>query len=98
MKEIRKTDIFAKWIDGLQDIRARARILVRIERLAAGNPGDVRPVGEGVSEMRIDYGPGYRVYFKKIRQRVIILLSGGDKKSQSKDIQIALRLSRNLEE
>ena len=58
MIEIRKTDVFAKWLDGLDDIRARARILVRIERLAAGNPGDVRPVGEGVSELRIDYGPG----------------------------------------
>ncbi len=98
MIEIRKTDIFAKWIDGLQDIRARARILVRIERLAAGNPGDVKPVGEGVSEMRIDYGPGYRVYFKKLRQKVVILLAGGDKKSQSKDIKTALRLSRNLGE
>ena len=63
MVEIRKTEVFAKWIDELQDIRARARILVRIERLAAGNTGDVRPVGEGVSEIRIDYGPGYRVYF-----------------------------------
>ena len=96
MIEIRKTDAFAKWIDGLQDIRARARVLVRIERLAAGNPGDVKPVGEGVSEMRIDYGPGYRVYFKKIGQKVVILLAGGDKKSQSKDIKTAIRLSRNL--
>jgi len=96
MIEIRKTDVFAKWIDGLQDIRARARILVRIERLAAGNPGDVKPVGEGVSEMRIDYGPGYRVYFKKIGQKIVILLAGGDKNSQSKDIKNALRLSRNL--
>ena len=61
--EIRKTNHFAKWIDGLQDIRARARIQARIERLAIGNPGDVKPVGEGISEMRIDYGPGYRVYF-----------------------------------
>ena len=83
-------------IDGLQDIRARARILVRIERLAAGNPGDVKPVGEGVSELRIDYGPGYRVYFRNIGQKVIILLAGGDKKSQSKDIKTALRLSRDL--
>ena len=65
MVEIRKTEIFAKWIDGLQDLRARARILVRIERLASGNPGDVRAVGEGVSELRIDYGSGYRVYYKK---------------------------------
>jgi putative addiction module killer protein len=96
MIEIRKTDAFAKWIDGLQDIRARARILVRIERLAAGNPGDVKPIGEGVSEMRIDYGPGYRVYFKKIGQKIVILLAGGDKNSQSKDIKTTLRLSRNL--
>jgi len=96
MIEIRKSEAFAKWIDGLQDIRARARILVRIERLAAGNPGDVKPVGEGVSELRIDYGPGYRVYFKKMGQKVIILLAGGDKKSQSKDIKTALRLSHNL--
>ena len=96
MIEIRKTDTFANWIDGLHDIRARARILVRIERLATGNPGDVKPVGEGVSEMRIDYGPGYQVYFKKIGQKVVILLSVGDKKSQSRDIKTALRLSRNL--
>jgi len=96
MIEVRKTETFAKWIDGLQDIRARARILVRIERLVAGNPGNVKPVGEGVSELRIDYGPGYRVYFKKVGQKVIILLVGGDKKSQSKDIKTALRLSHNL--
>ena len=96
MIEIRKTDTFAKWIDGLQDIRARARILVRIERLAAGNPGDVKPVSEGVSEMRIDYGPGYRVYFKKIGKKMVMLLAGGDKSNQSKDIKTALRLSRNL--
>ena len=76
--EIRKTEIFAKWLDGLHDIRARARILVRIERLAAGNPGDVKSVGEGVSELRIDYGPGYRVYYKKQGQKVVILLAGGD--------------------
>ena len=65
MIEIRKTEVYAKWLDGLPDIQARARILVRVERLAAGNPGDVKPVGEGVSELRIDYGPGYRVYYKK---------------------------------
>ena len=96
MIEIRKTENFAKWIDGLNDIRARARILVRIERLAAGNPGDVKAVGEGVSELRIDYGPGYRVYFRKIGQKVIILLAGGDKNTQSEDIKTAKRLSRNL--
>jgi len=72
MIEIRKTEIFAKWLDGLHDIRARARILVQIERLTAGNPGDVKPVGEGVSELRIDYGPGYRVYYKKHGQKVVI--------------------------
>jgi len=96
MVEIRETETFSKWIDGLQDISARARILVRIERLATGNPGDVKPVGEGVSELRINYGSGYRVYFRKIGQKVIILLAGGDKSSQSKDIKTALRLSRNL--
>ena len=96
MIEVRKTEIFAKWIDGLHDIRARARILARIERLASGNPGDVKPVGEGVSELRINYGPGYRVYYKKQGQKVVILLAGGDKSTQAKDIKAALRLSRNL--
>lgn len=96
MLEIRKTDVFARWLDGLRDIRARARVQVRIERLAAENPGDVQPVGEGVSELRIDYGPGYRVYFKRIGREVIILLAGGDKRTQSADIKTALRLARNL--
>lgn len=96
MIEIRKTENFIKWIDGLRDIPARARILVRIERLATGNPGDVKPVGEGVSELRIDYGPGYRVYYKKQGQKVIILLAGGDKHTQAKDIKTALRLAQNL--
>ena len=96
MAEVRKTDVFAKWLDEIQDIRARARILVRIERLSSGNPGDVKPVGEGVSELRIDYGPGYRVYYKKQGQTVIILLAGGDKDSQTKDIKTALRFARNL--
>ena len=96
MVEVRKTETFAKWLDALKDIRARARILVRIERLAAGNPGDVKPVGGGVSELRIDYGPGYRVYYKKHGQKMIILLAGGDKSTQTKDIKTALRLARNL--
>lgn len=96
MMEIRKTEHFAKWIDSLQDIRARARIQARIERLALGNPGDVKPVGEGVSEMRIDHGPGYRVYFIQHKRTVIILLAGGDKSTQAKDIKTALRLARNL--
>ena len=96
MIEIRKTETFAKWLDGLHDIRARARIQARIERLAGGNPGDVKAVGEGVSELRIDYGPGYRVYYKKRGQKVVILLAGGDKRTQAKDIKTALRLSQNL--
>ena len=96
MVEIRKTETFAKWLDGLDDIRARARILVRIERLAAGNPGDVKPVGEGVSELRIDYGPGYRVYYKKQGRSLVILLAGGDKRTQSRNIKTALHLARNL--
>lgn len=96
MLEIRKTDIYAQWIDGLRDLQARARIQVRIERLGAGNPGDVKAVGDGISELRIDYGPGYRVYFTKRGREVVILLAGGDKSTQSADIKIALRLARNL--
>lgn len=96
MIEIRKTEVYAQWLDGLRDIHARARILVRIERLAAGNAGDAKPVGEGVSELRIDYGPGYRVYFTKRGREVVILLAGGDKSTQASDIKTALRLARNL--
>lgn len=96
MLAIRKTEVFARWLDGLRDLRARARVQVRIERLAVGNAGDFRPVGEGVSEMRIDYGPGYRVYFKKIGSEIVILLAGGDKRTQPADIKTALRLARNL--
>ena len=94
--EIRKTDVYAKWIDGLRDIRARARIEVRVERLAAGNAGDVKSVGENVSELRINYGPGYRVYYTQRGSEMIILLAGGDKSSQARDIKSALRLARNL--
>ncbi len=94
--EIRKTDVYAKWLDGLRDIRARACVLARVERLAAGNAGDVEPVGEGVSELRINYGPGYRVYYKQQGRELVILLAGGDKGRQSKDIKTALRLARNL--
>ena len=98
MIEIRKTDVFARWLDDLADLRARARIQARIERLASGNPGDVKPAGEGVSELRVDYGPGYRVYFKRRDQRLIILLAGGDKGSQARDIKKAQRLARDLAE
>ena len=94
--DFRKTEAFSTWIDGLRDIGARARIQARLERLAFGNPGDVKPVGEGISEMRIDYGPGYRVYYKRQGQDLVILLAGGDKSSQSKDIMKALQLARNL--
>jgi putative addiction module killer protein len=94
--EIRKTDAYAQWLDGLRDMHARARVLARVERLAAGNPGDVKPVSEGVSELKIDYGPGYRVYFTMRGRTLIILLAGGDKRTQSSDIKTALRLARNL--
>ncbi len=97
MIEMRKTDVFAGWLDGLDDLRARARIMARIERLATGNPGDVKPVGEGVSELRIDYGPGYRVYYKQFGRCVVILLAGGDKGTQARDIKTALRLAKNLQ-
>jgi len=96
MIEIRKTEVFAKWLDGLRDLRGRARIQAQIERLASGNPGDVKPVGEGVSELRIDYGPGYRVYYTQRGRELVILLAGGDKRTQANDIKTALRLSRNL--
>ena len=96
MWEIRKTLVFAAWLDGLHDLRGRARVQARIERLAAGNPGDAKPVGEGVSELRIDSGPGYRVYFARRGRELVILLAGGAKSTQAKDIQTALRLARSL--
>ena len=94
--EIRKTAIFAHWLDGLRNLQARARIQARIERLAAGNPGDSKPVGEGVSELRIDHGPGYRVYFTRHGREVVVLLPGGSKRTQTADIKTALQLARNL--
>ena len=96
MYEIRKTETYVRWLDGLRDIRARAKVLARVERLAAGNPGDVSPVGEGVSELRIDYGPGYRVYYTMRGRKMILLLAGGDKRTQAADIKKALSLARNL--
>ena len=96
MLEVRKTDTYAKWLDGLRDIHARARVQARVERLAAGNSGDVKPVGEGVSELRIDYGPGYRVYYTMRGRTLIILLAGGDKRTQAANIKTALRLAHNL--
>lgn len=96
MIEIRQTDAYSRWFNDLRDRQARARINVRIRRLSLGNPGDVKPVGEGVSEMRIDYGPGYRVYFAQSSQTLVILLAGGDKRTQSEDIKTALKLAREL--
>ena len=98
MIEVRQTGVFSKWLVELRDIRARARIQARIDRLELGNVGDVKPVGEGVSEMRIDYGPGYRVYFIQRGTQLIILLAGGDKKSQSKDIRMARDLAKKVGE
>ena len=98
MIEVRQTDLYARWFEGLRDGQARARILVRIRRLSLGNAGDVRPVGEGVSELRIDYGPGYRVYFVSRRQSLIVLLAGGDKRTQASDIRTAHSLARGLQE
>ncbi len=96
MVEISQTELYSRWFDGLRDLRARSRIDIRIRRLSLGNPGDVRPVGEGVSELRIDYGPGYRVYFLKRGASLIILLAGGDKRTQDQDIQKAIRMARAL--
>lgn len=98
MYEIRRTDTFSKWLDRLRDARARVRVLSRLTRAEDGNLGDTKPVGESVSEMRIDYGPGYRIYFTKQRKTIIVLLVGGDKSSQEQDIRRAIQLARDLEE
>ena len=94
--ELRETTIFSEWLESLSDKVTRTRVQARILRLKSGNAGDVKSVGEGVSEMRIHHGPGYRVYFVKKGSELIILLAGGDKSSQSKDIRKALNLARNL--
>lgn len=96
MIEVRQTLGFDRWLRNLRDPAARDRIFVRIRRLSLGNPGDVRPVGDGVSEMRIDWGPGDRVYFVGQGDRTVILLSGGDKRSQQADIAAAIALARQL--
>jgi putative addiction module killer protein len=98
MFEVRQTERFVQWLAGLRDLKARAKVQVRIERLIGGNPGDVKPVRAGVSELRINYGPGYRVYYMQRGTELIILLSGGDKSSQAKDIDEALLLADNLTE
>lgn len=96
MIEIRETQEFSTWLESLRDARARTRVQARILRLRYGNPGDVKPVGEGVSEIRIDYGPGYRVYYVKRGALLVILLAGGAKPTQDKDIKTALKLARML--
>lgn len=96
MIEIRQTEHYADWFARLRDRQARARIDARIRRLSLGNPGDVKPVGAGVSELRIDYGPGYRIYFARRGQSLVILLAGGDKHSQHRDIELAIRFAHEL--
>jgi len=98
MKEIRKSDVFIKWLNKLRDDRAVARINKRIRRLAMGNPGDVEPAGAGISEMREDYGPGYRVYYKETKKKIIILLCGGNKHTQQADIANARKIAGLYEE
>lgn len=96
MLEIRETQVYARWFSSLRDRWAKARIDTRIRRLSLGNPGDVKPVGAGVSELRIDYGPGYRVYFIQRESAVIVLLAGGDKRTQTQDIKQAIELAKDL--
>lgn len=97
MIEIRETETFSGWLRGLRDAQARARIAARVRRLAFGNPGDVKPVGEGISELRIHYGPGYRAYYNQRGTVLIVLLCGGDKSTQDKDIETAKRLAKETE-
>ena len=98
MNELRQTEIFRKWRMKLKDERARVLIASRLDRLAFGNAGDVKPVGQGVSELRIDHGPGYRVYFQKRENTIILLLCGGDKRTQDRDIEMAKRLAAEWSE
>ncbi|ATH78274.1 type II toxin-antitoxin system RelE/ParE family toxin [Vreelandella hamiltonii] len=98
MKIISETDTYSDWFDKLRDARARAKILARLRWAELGNFGDCEPLGEGVSELRVHYGPGYRVYFVQRGYELIILLAGGDKSSQAKDIDIAKQLARDLKE
>ena len=96
MTQIRQTEAYARWFDGLRDSITRARIDIRIRRLSLGNPGDAKSVGDGISELRIDHGPGYRVYFTRRGPSVIVLLAGGDKSTQDRDIRDAKALAKNL--
>ena len=96
MIEVRQTATFRAWLDGLKDNKARLRIDIRLQRLEKGNPGDVKPVGGGVSEMRIDYGPGYRLYFVQRGNTVVVLLCGGDKRTQAHDIKQAIEMAKEV--
>lgn len=96
MLKLVETDHFSDWLRGLKDRRARSRIELRLDRLRLDNPGDVRPVGHGVSELRIPYGPGYRVYYLRRKETVLVLLAGGDKSSQRRDIAKALELAEEV--
>lgn len=96
MKSLQTTDVFDHWYDGLRDRQGRARIAARLRRVELGNFGDVKPVGSGVSELRIDYGPGYRVYLTQRGLEVVILRAGGDKRTQSKDIEAAIEMAKQL--
>lgn len=96
MIEVRQTEAFADWLRALRDRRAVARIAERLRRLALGNPGDVKPVGDGLSELRIDYGPGYRVYFVRRGESLVIVLCGGDKADQNRDIARAKALAKEI--
>ena len=98
MLEIRQTVDFERWLNRLRDRTGRAKILVRIRRLAFGNPGDVRPVGNGISEMRIDHGPGYRVYFAQRGAVLVLILCGGDKSTQERDIKRAKEIAARVED
>jgi len=98
MIELIKTDAFDRWLRSLRDTRARARITVRLRRLSLGNPGDTKPVGEGISELRIPYGPGYRIYYLTRSPVVVVLLCGGDKSSQPSDIEQAKTIARQWKE
>ena len=98
MFEVRQTAVFEAWIDGLKDVRAVARIEVRLRRLSLGHLGDAKSLGDSVSEMRIDYGPGYRLYFTRRGERIVILLCGGDKKRQSDDIARVKQLAKETDD
>jgi putative addiction module killer protein len=98
MPLVKRLDEFSHWLKDLRDVRAKAKIIQRIDRLELGNPGDVAPVGEGISEMRIHYGPGYRVYIKQRGDEFVVLLCGGDKSTQDTDVALAKKLARELED